>query len=45
MLTSNKELGDVALGLWVYPKKFGAVNTMFAERQGKAMDIVLTGYI
>ena len=35
MLTSNKELGDVALGLWVYPKKFGTINTLFAERQGE----------
>ncbi|CAI9684766.1 beta-lactamase family protein [Elizabethkingia anophelis] len=35
ILTSNKELGDVALGLWVYPKKFGTINTLFAERQGE----------
>lgn len=35
MLTSYKELGDVAFGFWVYPKKFGSVNTLFAERQGE----------
>lgn len=35
MLTSYEKLGDVAFGFWVYPKKFGAVNTMFAERQGE----------
>lgn len=35
MLTSYAALGDVALGFWVYPKKFGAVNTLFAERQGE----------
>jgi CubicO group peptidase (beta-lactamase class C family) len=34
MLASYKELGDVALGFWVYPKKFGSVDTLFAERQG-----------
>jgi teichoic acid D-alanine hydrolase len=34
MLTSYKELGDVAFGFWVYPKQFGHVNTLFAERQG-----------
>ncbi len=35
MLTSYKELGDVAFGFWVYPKQFGNVNTLFAERQGE----------
>jgi len=35
MLTSYKELGDTAFSFWVYPKKFGSVNTVFAERQGE----------
>lgn len=35
MLTPYPELGDVAFGFWVYPKKFGSVNTLFAERQGE----------
>lgn len=35
MLTSYKELEDTALGFWVYPKKFGSVNTLFVERQGE----------
>ncbi|SHK73020.1 serine hydrolase domain-containing protein [Chryseobacterium polytrichastri] len=35
MLTPNKNLGDVAFGFWVYPKKFGSVDTLFAERQGE----------
>ena len=35
MLTAYPALGDVALGFWVYPKKFGSVNTLFAERQGE----------
>ncbi|WP_213087067.1 serine hydrolase domain-containing protein [Chitinophaga agrisoli] len=34
MLTAYPELGDVSLGFWVYPKKLGSVNTLFAERQG-----------
>src|ERR1700744_4153141 len=34
MLTSYPNLGDVAFGFWVYPKKIGNVNTLFAERQG-----------
>jgi CubicO group peptidase (beta-lactamase class C family) len=34
MLTSYPKLGDVAFGFWVYPKKIGATNTIFAERQG-----------
>lgn len=34
MLSSYEQLGDVALGFWVYPKKFGSVQTIFAERQG-----------
>lgn len=34
MLTSYEKLGEVAFGFWVYPKKFGTVNTLFAERQG-----------
>jgi len=34
MLTSYPKLGDVALGFWVYPKKIGKTNTIFAERQG-----------
>lgn len=35
MLKAYPELGDVALGFWVYPKQFGTVNTLFAERQGE----------
>lgn len=35
MLTPYKELEDTALSFWVYPKKFGSVNTLFAERQGE----------
>ncbi len=35
MLTADKKLEDTALGFWVYPKKFGTVNTLFAERQGE----------
>lgn len=35
MLTPYQELGDTALSFWVYPKKFGNVNTLFAERQGE----------
>ena len=34
MLTSYKDLSDVAFGFWVYPKKFGTINTIFVERQG-----------
>jgi CubicO group peptidase (beta-lactamase class C family) len=34
MLKSYPELGDVAFGFWVYPKKIGAINTIVAERQG-----------
>ena len=34
MLTPYPKLGDVAFGFWVYPKKIGNTNTMFAERQG-----------
>lgn len=34
MLTSYPKLGDVALGFWVYQKKIGNTNTIFAERQG-----------
>ncbi|KIO78933.1 beta-lactamase [Pedobacter lusitanus] len=34
MLTPYEKLGDVAIGFWVYPKKFGKINTLFAERQG-----------
>ena len=34
MLTSYPALGDVAFGFWVYPRKIGKVNTLFAERQG-----------
>ncbi|MES2279266.1 MAG: serine hydrolase domain-containing protein [Bacteroidota bacterium] len=34
MLASYPNLGDVGFGFWVYPKKIGAVNTIFAERQG-----------
>jgi len=34
MLTPYKELEDVAFGFWVYPRKIGKVNTLFAERQG-----------
>jgi len=34
MLKGDEKLGDVAFGFWVYPKKFGNVNTIFAERQG-----------
>lgn len=35
MLTPSKKLEDTALGFWVYPKKFRAVNTLFVERQGE----------
>jgi CubicO group peptidase (beta-lactamase class C family) len=35
MMTSYEKLGDVAFGFWVYPKKFGNTNTVFAERQGE----------
>lgn len=35
MLTADPKLEDTALGFWVYPKKFGTVNTLFAERQGE----------
>ncbi len=35
MLSSYKELGDVAFGFWVYQKKIGSINTLFAERQGE----------
>ncbi len=35
MLTPYPALGDVALGFWVYPQKFGAVDARFAERQGE----------
>lgn len=35
MLTADKKLEDTALGFWVYPKKFGTMNTIFAERQGE----------
>ncbi|UKB81091.1 serine hydrolase domain-containing protein [Chryseobacterium sp. MEBOG07] len=35
MLTADKKLEDTALGFWVYPKKFGSVNTLFVERQGE----------
>jgi len=34
MLTPYENLGSVAIGFWVYPKKFGKINTLFAERQG-----------
>jgi len=34
MLTSYPKLGDVAFGFWVYPRKIGNTNTIFAERQG-----------
>ncbi|MCL1676864.1 serine hydrolase domain-containing protein [Elizabethkingia meningoseptica] len=35
MLTSYKKLGDVAFGFWVYPKNFGKITSLFAERQGE----------
>lgn len=35
MLTADPKLEDTALGFWVYPKKFGSINTVFAERQGE----------
>lgn len=35
MLTADPKLEDTALGFWVYPKKFGSMNTLFAERQGE----------
>ncbi len=35
MLTADKKLEDTALGFWVYSKKFGSINTIFAERQGE----------
>jgi len=34
MLTAYKDLGEVAFGFWVYPKQFGKLNTLLAERQG-----------
>lgn len=34
MLTPYANLEETALGFWVYPRKFGNVNTLFAERQG-----------
>lgn len=34
MTTSYPKLGDVAFGFWVYPMKFGKVETLLAERQG-----------
>lgn len=34
MRTASKELEGTAFGFWAYPKKFGSVNTLFAERQG-----------
>lgn len=34
MLTPNEKLGFVAFGFWVYEKKIGNINTLFAERQG-----------
>jgi len=34
MLTAYPNLGDVAFGFWVYPRKIGNTNTIFAERQG-----------
>lgn len=35
MLTSDKKLGDVAFGFWVYPKNFCKITSLFAERQGE----------
>ena len=35
MLTPYPKLGDVAFGFWVYPRKIGKTNTLFAERQGE----------
>ncbi|QNK63936.1 beta-lactamase family protein [Pedobacter sp. PAMC26386] len=34
MLTPYESLESVAIGFWVYPKKFGKINTLLAERQG-----------
>ncbi len=34
MLHADEKLSSTALGFWVYPKKIGSVNTLFAERQG-----------
>ncbi|MFA6084570.1 serine hydrolase domain-containing protein [Mucilaginibacter sp.] len=34
MLNPYPKLGDVAFGFWVYPRKIGKTNTIFAERQG-----------
>jgi len=34
MLTPYGDLADTSLGFWVYPKKFGTINTTFVERQG-----------
>jgi CubicO group peptidase (beta-lactamase class C family) len=34
MLKPYPKLGDVAFGFWVYAKRIGTVNTIFAERQG-----------
>ena len=34
MLTPYSNLDETALGFWVYPKKFGKIETLLAERQG-----------
>jgi CubicO group peptidase (beta-lactamase class C family) len=34
MLTPYEQLGNVAYGFWVYPRKIGDYDTIFAERQG-----------
>jgi CubicO group peptidase (beta-lactamase class C family) len=34
MLTPYKQLKDVGLGFWIYPKKIGQKEYMIAERQG-----------
>lgn len=45
MLTLNKELGDVALGLWVYPKSLAPSIHYLQNVREKAMDTVPIGYI
>lgn len=35
MMTPYKDLGNTAFSFWVYPKKIGSVDTIFAERQGE----------
>ncbi|QXV66490.1 beta-lactamase family protein [Mucilaginibacter sp. 21P] len=34
MMTAYPKLGDVAFGVWIYPRRIGKFNTIFMERQG-----------